>query len=178
MKTGFMLGPESFIRDYYEQASTNYGGPASMFFLLSEFLYQFEYAYFTEQRGSILRLADAYGIPPEEIEELYDDYVSTVQKNRNTFEQNRGVFTAWLAENIEMFDEAYLFQGINILMKPKGGQKAYDLFGDLIQGQKVSVLPSSCLGDREDKMFRVTILEARDKLEEGLKRISHHLRSK
>ncbi len=175
MKTGFMLASEQFLKDYYEQASTGYGGPASIFFLLSEFLYRYEYAHATGDVESVGCLAERYGTPDAIVHDLYEDFVATVKANQATFESNRAVFLSWLKTNTDLFKSAHVFQGMNYLLEPATDVPAYDLFLGLLQQHKVSVLPSSCLGDGQDRMIRVTILERQADVRNGLARLSDHL---
>lgn len=176
MKIGHLLGPESFVRDYYERASTSYGGPASIFFLVSEFLYQFEHALATCTVDGLKRLSERYDIPYEEIIRLYHDFVETMTQNHQFYLGNRKEFERWLEENVGVIKKAYIFEGINFFVEPNYAERSYDLFLRLIRERKVAVFPSVCLGDMDDRRFRITVLERRQDMLDGLNRISDFLK--
>lgn len=175
MKTGLMTGSKKFMEAYYDQASTNYGGPSSIFFLMQEFLYQFEHSLFTGTTEGVYRLGKKYDVDEHTMHDLYMDFIRTVAENKGTFESNKRILREWMDKNIGLFKKNHNMQGINCLLEPKAPLKGYELFEELITTHNVSVLPSSCLGDKSDSMFRVTVLEERSRIIKGLECISHYL---
>jgi aspartate/methionine/tyrosine aminotransferase len=176
MKVGYILGPKHFIKGYYDQASNSYGGPASIFFLLEEFLFSFEYVMLSKDVRYLKKLSDRYQIDLETVEKLYKNYNKVQNLNYSKFKKNRSIFLKWLEENNMCFNKCYIFDGINYFIEPKTKSSAYNLFLELIQSRKVSVLPSSCLGDMEDRLVRVTILEHPKDLIKGLNIFSDFLK--
>jgi aspartate/methionine/tyrosine aminotransferase len=174
-KLGFIIGGLNFIKEFYDYASTNYGGPLSVFFLLTEFIYQFEYAHYSQNKNSALKiLFTEYNIPTESLNILYNDFVKTTQKNRKKINTNQKILSEWIKKNNTLIEEAFNFSGINVFIKLKNTTKAYDLFNKLIE-KKVSVMPSSCLGDENDGMIRITLLEQSNLLRCGLNIIGNNL---
>lgn len=169
-KLGFMLAGKGFIKDYYDYASTNYGGPLSAFFLLSEFLYQFEYIRISAiNRNTGLRtLKVAYGVPQKRLRKLYEDYLITHQKNEAKLRRNRQVFLNWAKENHKYIKRIYDFGGINVFIKLNSDSRAYLIFLRGIKSGMVSIMPSICLGDSTDSLLRITLLEPTQKLVAGL----------
>lgn len=178
MKIGYMLAPEKFIYEYYDRASTYLGGPPSLLFLLAEFLYKFEYVQSTQDTDSLRDLSEWYSIDQEVIEKLYKDACRTNLKNQNLYSTNRKWLISWLSKNRDIVEQAYIFEGVNILFRPNINTSSYDFFLSLIQKKNVSVFPGICLGEMSDQLCRITILESPKQMQEGLKRISDFLREK
>lgn len=175
-KLGFMIAGANFITKFYDYASTNYGGPLSAFFLLAEFIYQFEYIHYSKinRKMGLEILGQEYEISMEKLESLYDDFEKTLDRNYRKFKRNQKIFRDWAKKNQHLIDKIFDFGGINIFVKFKNLQRAYDLFLQLIQ-DKVSIMPSSCLGDENDSLIRITLLEQKKSLYNGLKRIKENL---
>lgn len=169
-KLGFMISSNKFIHHFYDCASTNYGGPLSIFFLLSEFIYQFE---FITNSGidldkGLQPLYDNYKIPVSKLKYLYDNFKKTLEKNKKKLSSNRQILDKWVKSNSSFVDKIYDFGGINVFIKLKTKAKAYDIFLKSIAEEKISIMPSSCLGDKKDSMFRITLLEKPNNLKKGL----------
>ncbi len=173
MKLGFLLAGQQFMSDFYESASSNYGGPLSFFFLLSEFLHSFEFISIKEDfRSSVLSdLSKRYLISMDNMDTLYKDYIETVSKNKKTFETNHSLLLEWYSKNKSLFKACYDFQGFNIFFEPKTSINCHDLFLRLLRDYKVSVLPSDCLGDSSDTLIRITLLEPTNVLIDALGRL-------
>lgn len=177
-KLGYMVAGEKFISAFYDMASTNYGGPLSVFFLLAEFIYQFEYISSSQSsvKAGIKVLRDNYGISESTLLNLYENFVLTNRNNLKRLEKNHKVFSEWLDVNKVFFREVYDFGGLNVFLEPKTNKNAYEIFLRLIKSQAVSLMPSSCFGDVSDTMLRITLLEKTDDLKLGLKRIHKVIR--
>lgn len=174
-KLGFMIAEVNFIRRFYDYASTNYGGPLSVFFLLAEFIYQFEYVYYSQKSEADLQIiTDEYGIPKEKLKVLYDDFVKILTRNKQKLETNQKIIRSWIKRNQHLIEKVFDFGGINVFIKFKNASTAYDLFEQLMKN-KVSVMPSSCLGDENDSMVRITLLEQSKLLRHGLSVIENNL---
>lgn len=169
MKIGVLIADKSFIQDYYEEASSGYGGPASIFFLLIEFLMLFEYVWLTKDKASFKQICDTYqDIPISKVEELYNDYCSCIKANHRLFLDNRRVLEEWGLKN-EFVDKMHLLGGLNFFVKLNSIHPSmYALFEELIQKHRVSVMPSICFGDLKDEYVRISILEDREKILNGL----------
>jgi aspartate/methionine/tyrosine aminotransferase len=178
MKIGFMLASEAFMDDYYDRASTNLGGPPSVMFFLSEFLYKFEYILRSGDMGGLSQLARRYMIDEDTIRSLFQDFSETIDENQRLYSANRGELVRWTASNTDVIRRAHLFDGVSFLVEPATRTKCYQLFLSLIQQKKVSVFPSACLGDASDSMCRITVLESQEEVREGLSRIADFLRHK
>lgn len=175
MKMGYMLAPPWFISNYYEQASSSYGGPPSLLFLAGEFMYQFEHAHATGDQAGLERLSSRYEFSGDDVEGLFADFQNTLRQNEATYLANRRTFEEWLLKNKDLFRKVHTFQGINFFVEPDRAQRTYPMFEELIQGEKVSVFPGVCMGDVSDRMCRVTILESQAHVQEGLNRFARFL---
>ena len=178
MKLGFMLGGKKFMDEFYDYASTNYGGPLSVFFLLNEFLYGFEHAYITDSRKSFVlkELGNQYDISYPLITALYDDFKKTLEKNKDNFNYNLALFKDWIEDNAQHFDNVHLFGGINafVQLKPQYGS-AHSFFTHAVSKFGVSVLPGKCLGEISDRLIRITLLEPKSAFKKGLERLARSL---
>lgn len=175
MKMGYMLAPTWFMRNYYEQASTSYGGPPSLLFVSSEFMFQFEHSNVTGDKQGLARLAERYRVPEPQIEALFSDFLETLEQNQGVYRANRSSFEEWIAAKSELFAATHVFQGINFFVKPDRAQKCYPMFENLVREEGVSVFPSICMGDMTDSMCRITVLETREHVREGLKKFANFL---
>jgi len=178
-KLGYMISSDKFIHHFYDCASTNYGGPLSVFFLLCEFLYQFEFIANSEiDLGEGLKpLQDNYNIPISKLEYLYNDFRKTLDKNEKKLSNNRKILGSWTKKNSSSIDKVHDFGGMNVFIKLKANIKAYDIFLKSIREEKLSIMPSSCLGDEKDSMFRITLLEKSTDLKNGLNKLSRIIKS-
>lgn len=178
MKLGFMLGGKKFMDEFYDYASTNYGGPLSVFFLLSEFLYSFEHACITDGReSSVLKeLSNRYDISYSQITALYDDFKETLEKNKDNFNYNLSLFKDWAEKNAKHFDTIHLFGGINAFIRLKFQYgSAHSFFTHAVSKFGVSVLPGKCLGEISDKLIRITLLEPKSVFKKGLRQLARSL---
>lgn len=174
MKLGFMLGGKKFMNEFYDYASTNYGGPLSAFFLLSEFLYEFEHAYMIKDQlpHTLKRIQERYNIPALKIRSLYDDFAKTLEKNIININHNIFIFESWSNKYASFFEKKYVYGGINIFLRPKIGlHSCYQFFIHAVTKHCVSVMPGKCLGDTTDSLIRVTLLEPTSVFKEGLERL-------
>ncbi|MEK7644853.1 MAG: pyridoxal phosphate-dependent aminotransferase [Patescibacteria group bacterium] len=178
MKFGFILADKVFMENFYESASTNYGGPSSLLFLLSEFLYLFEYILKSggDAENEFRELSRKYSLSEDEIAALFSDYKSVVELNERHFSENLQAVRDWYRKNSNLFEQIFDFGGINILFKPDISCSCHELFLRAIRGYNVSVLPGKCLGDTSDTLFRVTLLEQKGDQEEALERLSKIIR--
>jgi aspartate/methionine/tyrosine aminotransferase len=170
MKLGFMLASKEYLSKYYDWASSNYGGPPSIFFLLIEFICFFEYIQHssTDQTKELIFLSERYGIELEKLAELYYDFVDSTKQNQYKLGSNQKTLRKWLDENKTYIEAAYDFGGINVLILPKIAGSSYNLFLSLIKNG-ASIFPGACIGDDTDSLFRVTLLESQENFCLGLK---------
>ena len=176
MKVGFLIADPEFIKSYYEEASSGYGGPASIFFLLLEMLMLFEYVWYTGNKKAFAQITGTYpDISHVKIQELYSDYHHCVTKNYQVFKTNRKILKAWTTDN-KFVEEAHLLHGLNFFVRFKTQHDSmYSFFKDLLETRGVSIMPSSCFGDPSDSYARISILEETSHLQAGLTAITEFL---
>lgn len=176
MKIGVMIAPETFIHDFYEQASTSYGGPASIFFLLLEMLFLFEYVYLSKDHKAFSQLKH-YDISDSKIRELYENYTDCLKKNELLYDTNRDYFENWLKRNRHFVHSAHLFNGINFFIRFNTAYETmYAFFQALIEQRGVSVMPGICFGDIDDKYIRISVLEDHAEFKKGLQALELFLK--
>jgi aspartate/methionine/tyrosine aminotransferase len=178
MKLGFLIADPEFIASYYEEASSGYGGPASMFFLLLEFLMLFEYVYITGDKSVFSQITNSYpDIDKAILADLFEDYCGCISQNHSLYRENKKVLEKWLAQNT-FVKEAYILNGLNFFVRIESRQPSmYAFFEELIKNEGVSVMPSSCFGDINDQYVRISILEDKISLKNGLDSITRYLNS-
>lgn len=138
IKLGWFIADKDFINDYYEHASSSYGSPASVFYLLVEGLAIFD---MHRQKGISLdkELFSEYDISNEKLDELYLDYVQQTNKNRQTIVDNRiYVIKKLKSAGFEVVEPSH---SLNILFNIPGTKDSYDVFLKLLLNTKVSVYP-------------------------------------
>lgn len=89
MKIGWIMADEAVIRDFYEVASTSYGGPPSLFFTLLEVFGRFEACRLRGHPPGLTELSmfdKGYGLSLASLRHAYDVYVVdwTVRTERLT----------------------------------------------------------------------------------------------
>lgn len=175
MKIGVLIADESFINDYYEEASSGYGGPASIFFLLIEFLMLFEYARASGDE-SFVQITNTYpDIAISKVQALYEDYCNCMEANHELFLKNRRILQEWGNKN-EFVEKIHLLDGLNFFVKFRSSYSTmYELFEDLIRDHRTSVMPSVCFGDANDEYVRISILEDSLAIRQGLQSIERLL---
>ncbi len=82
LKVGWIVADPMFIDGFYEHASSTYGGPPSLFYLLLELFARFEAARKTEcktLRGELHLFSTNYGYSEETLDAAYGNYVQSTK---------------------------------------------------------------------------------------------------
>jgi aspartate/methionine/tyrosine aminotransferase len=168
IKLGWFIADKDFINDYYEHASSSYGSPASVFYLLMEGLAIFE---MHRQKGISLdkKLFSEYDISNKELDELYLDYVQQTNKNRQTIVDNRiYVIKKLKSAGFEVVEPSH---SLNILFNIPGTKDSYDVFLKLLLNAKVSVYPGVLSFIFSKPYVRISPNIERNVLDRGLNEI-------
>ena len=138
MKLGWFTADRLFIDEYYEYASSNYGSPPSVFYLLLEGLALFE-MHRTKAIKVDKNLFSEYDISSGKLDELYRNYVDQTEKNEKLILANRKFTVERMKE--AGFDVVEPTHSINVLISVPSEQDSYKIFLDLLQNTRVSVYP-------------------------------------
>lgn len=138
----------------------------------------FEYVWISKDKASFNQICDTYAdIPLSKVEELYDDYCACIADNLQLFLDNRKTLELWGNKN-EFVEKIHLLGGLNFFAKINSGHPSmYAFFEDLVSKQRTSVMPSACFGDSRDEYVRISILEDREQIQNGLSAIEALLKN-
>lgn len=173
MKLGWILCHPDVMRQYYEYASTTYGGPPSLFYL------------FVEMAARFARW-EALGLdrPDErflgEIETEYGYGMATLAAEYAAFVTHRRDAQRRVTEARERAVTALEDAGcrpirprhsINVAIRPSGCANSYTWFRKCLAAQGVSCFPGILTFGLEDDSARITVGRSIDELDRGLARI-------
>lgn len=138
IKLGWFMADRDLINDYYEHASSSYGSPASVFYLLMEGLAIFE---MHRRKGITLdkNLFSEYAISHKKLDELYLDYVQQTNKSSQAIIDNRLYVVKKLKNaGFEVIEPSH---SLNVLFNIPGTNNSYSVFLKLLLNTGVSVYP-------------------------------------
>lgn len=155
--------------EYYEYASSSYGSPASIFYFLIEGLAIFE---LYKRKGSEMdksSFSEYKDISPDQIIDLYKEYISQTVKNNNLVLENRQFSVQRLRQaGFEVIEPSY---SINVSFFSPDKRDSYSVFLDLLKERRVSVYPGILSFIFSDSCVRISPNIERGILQEGLDRI-------
>lgn len=143
MKLGWVIGDDDFIRDYYEVASTKYGGPPSIFFTLLEVYGRLERFRVqgldrpgASERGAFEK---SYSLSEANLDRAYDTYRLDWEHRTTRLTEYRALFSEGLRQaGLDIIVPDY---SINMIAFAGDGQESYPAFRDLIDRANVSTYP-------------------------------------
>ena len=158
LKVGWILADASFIADYYEYASTTYGGPPSFFYTMIEIMARMERWLITgiEQLGisEINEFEYSYGLELGILQKAYDSYRNDRIKRESALITFRDAASVGLAHaSASIIPPRY---SINTSLKFPGWDDSYKCFRDLLRETGVSVFPGILTFCFAESTVRVT----------------------
>lgn len=176
LKVGWFLADSAFVAEYYEHASTSYGGPPSFVYTLVEFLASFE-RWRLEGRDSIghaqvVEFEASYGLAPDTLGAAYRAYVAERAARETALIAHRGaVVTELRALRASVVPPRC---SINLLATLPGYDDSYRCFRELLRETGVSFYPA-ILGFRfAGGCVRATSARKWSELSEAFARLRHH----
>ncbi len=143
LKCGWMVGSSDIIDEFYTHASTTYGGPPSIFYLLLETFARFEAVYRGDGSigGQILKhFEPAYQLSQDTIRIAYDDYLASANRfYAGVAERREQAVELLTRDGLEVYSPLY---SINVFVQGTS-LPDYAIYRSLIHAQNVSVFPSS-----------------------------------
>lgn len=143
LKLGWIVADDHFIEEYYEYASTSYGSPPSIFYLLLEVMARFE-RWRLEGREAIgpiqLREFEAtYGLTVESLQAAYLSYLGHRYQREQSLYARRD-------ETVRRITEAGLgvvtpLYSLNVLMSAPASDDDYRYFRETLAATGVSLYP-------------------------------------
>lgn len=174
MKLGWLVMHPELMRDYYEYASTTYGGPPSLFYLLVE----------TAARYESWLEADV-ATPGTRHLALFEDAYrlrrSTVQREYRRYRRHRARREADIVASRQQLSSALATAGcrvdaathsINVSFAPPGCTNSYAWFRRCLQSVDVACFPGILAFDLADRSLRATTARAPRDLERAMPRLA------
>lgn len=178
MKVGWFLAAEELISDYYEYASTIYGGPASFFYTLVDVYATFQGLQLASddnrQRQTLHDLASRYNITPAGARSWYQQYCHEQQLLHQAFLQQRDSTVDRLRNaGIQLIEPQY---SVNCTISGLPGHNSYGTFRSLLDSGGVSVYPNALAFDVSDSSVRITLGRDPDELHAAIGRLITSMR--
>jgi aspartate/methionine/tyrosine aminotransferase len=174
LKAGWFLGDKAFVGDYYEYASTAYGGPPSFFFTLLEVLARMERWLVTgiEEVGEheLHEFEPHYGLTSDRLARAYSIYRGDRQDRDQALGGLRSAAVTQLATaGLNVMIPHY---SINAMVSFPGWEDSYVCFRDILRETGVSVLPGILTFGFAGPVTRVTTARGSTELQEGMRRLA------
>ncbi|SDH71014.1 pyridoxal phosphate-dependent aminotransferase [Nonomuraea jiangxiensis] len=143
MKVGWLLAEEQFVADYYEYASTTFGGPPSFFYTLVEVLARMERWLLTgldePTAAELAEFEPAYGLRLDTLSAAYRSYRAERLARDTGLRTLRSTASHGLAQvPVRVLEPHY---SINTMVEFTGWDDSYRCFRDLLHHCGVSVFP-------------------------------------
>lgn len=177
LKMGWIVADERLIADYYEYASTTFGGPPSFFYTLVEVLARME-------RWLVEGVDVLTETHLREFEQTYAMGLAGLQKAYDGYRQERHE----RAEGLTLMRDAAVARlthpgmvltrprySINMAVELNGWDDSYLCFRDIVRDTGVSVLPGILTFCLSGAVVRVTAARRWDCLDEGIRRLTRYL---
>jgi aspartate/methionine/tyrosine aminotransferase len=176
LKVGWFLADPVLIADYYEYASSNYGGPPSLLYTCVEVLTRFE-RWRIEGHGelSVSHLREfegGYGLTLQALNGAYQSYL----RERSVREEaltmlRRAAITGLRRASMRVFPSR---SSINLLAVQPGHNDSYRCFREILRNTGVSVYPGVLGFHLAGGYFRITFARKWSELNASLKRLEKH----
>jgi aspartate/methionine/tyrosine aminotransferase len=174
MKLGWIVAHPDFIREYYEYASTTYGGPPSLFYLLIEMAARFQAwdaAGLQAPSGEAHALFEpAYGFTQGQIATEYADYLVHRRGLEHRVIDLRGAARAALA--VGPCRATAATHSVNVSFRIADCDSSYTWFRRCLAATNVSCFPGILNFDFRDDSMRLTVGRGQAEISDALQRIA------
>lgn len=174
LKAGWIVASQDFTESFYAHASTTYGGPSSLLYLLLEMFGRFESAMLSGLSGQLepsckVMTSEFASMPAERLLHGFADYsAGTVAFDQRVRSSRAMVETVLGAAGVEVFTPEY---SNNVLVRI-GEEPSYVLYRRLVAGVGVSVYPSILALAGAPGMIRLSPCIDEPELLDGLSRLT------
>jgi aspartate/methionine/tyrosine aminotransferase len=173
LKVGWFVADKSFIKEYYEHASTTYGGPPSFYFTLIEVLARFE-RWILEGKSTVGQ---------SECNEFEETYLLQLKNIRHAFETYQNERAEKNASLTNLRDESLVMTGgfakvipakysINIAAEVSGFSNSYLCFRKTLHTSNVSMLPGVLNFCMSKSIMRISTAGNWPEMKEGFDRLT------
>lgn len=180
LKVGWILADEAVIDDFYECASTSYGGPPSVFYLMVEVLARME-------RWRLSSVTFIRNEHKREFESAYGFSIGSLQASYQAYCADRARREAGLlkmrSQTVQSLDRADFHvlspqYSINVAADSQVDPDSYTSFRRLLYETGVSVFPGILTYCLRGGIVRVTAARQPTELAEGMKLLAGRLRGR
>ncbi|MER5521327.1 pyridoxal phosphate-dependent aminotransferase [Streptomyces sp. NPDC002763] len=176
LKVGWLLAARTFIDEYYEYASSSYGGPPSFFYTAIEMLARME-RWRMEGRdvgpAELAEFESDYGLTLDNLAAAYRGYVGDRDAREAELLALRNAVTSRLRlPDTEVADARY---SINLAVRLRSYQDSYLAFRDLLDQHDVSVFPGLLTFCLSGGVVRITTARPWSELSPALSRMERFL---
>ena len=179
MKIGYFLASHNFLEEFYEYASTYYGGPPSFFYLLLEMDSIFTKYYIegkkTVQKEDCSYFEDTYEYDTEWVQASYENYINGIEYNHELIQLQREICIDILKDCQKIKKIIEPNTGVNLFVLIDCNKSSYSFYEDLIKEKGVAVFPGICSGLDRGCWLRITVSGNYQNLVEGVMRIKEYL---
>jgi aspartate/methionine/tyrosine aminotransferase len=179
LKVGWILADSNFITDYYEYASSTFGGPPSLFYTAVEVLARMER--WREEGLQVISSAHLaefeanYGLTRSALQCAYASYVSERDARESALIHSRDIAEFRLNQpNSTVIAARY---SINSAVALHDWDCSYLAFREILDQTRVSVFPGLLTFCLSEGLVRITTSRRRSELNVALDRIQRFLRS-
>ncbi|MCJ9750401.1 pyridoxal phosphate-dependent aminotransferase [Neorhizobium sp. BETTINA12A] len=174
MKIGWIVADAAIISDFYEYASTSYGGPPSLFYTLIEVVTRMERWLLegVDDPGSaeLSEFDPGYGLTGEALAAAFRSYRAERNVRASSLLDNR----AEILESLQSsgFDVLHPAQSINATLAAPWWDDPYVAFRNLLSEANVSLFPSVLTFGYDMNALRVTTSRKRSDLKMASERLA------
>ncbi|AEY85862.1 MULTISPECIES: aminotransferase class I/II-fold pyridoxal phosphate-dependent enzyme [Streptomyces] len=177
LKVGWITADERFIGEYYEYASTSFGGPPSFFYTVVEFLASMErwLVEGLDEPGpaELAGFEPGYGLDLDRLGRAYRSYRQDRRGREGALTVLRDAAVARLADTSAVVHRPHY--SINAAVEFPGWDDSYRCFRDLLRETGVSVYPGILNFCLSGNVSRITTSRGWADLSTALDRLKDHL---
>lgn len=177
LKAGWFLADPAFIAEYYEYASSSFGGPPSFFYTIVEVLARMERWLITglDEPGTaeLKEFEASYGLDVERLRHAYRTYRTERLRRAEELTVLRDAATVRLAETpARVLTPRF---SINTALELPGWDDSYRCFRDVLRETGVSLFPGILTFCFSGAVMRITTARPWEQLAPALDRLGSHL---
>lgn len=166
IKSGWVVASEQFLDDFYSYASTSYGSPPSISYLLLEMFATLESRLYQTNPAWEPHWSTEYRLTPALLERALDDYRAANSEMSSRVERSHRVSEEILSESgISVLPAEYSINFCALL----GNEGTYATYRRIIDEANVSVLPGLLTFLEKPGLVRISPCLDEKELVEGLK---------
>lgn len=174
IKLGWIVASRQVISEYYEYASTIYGGPPSFFYLLAEVAARFQrwmmQPDFEPAAEHLKEFESGYEFDLARIRAMFTDYATSEQRRQLHITGLRQRFAGELSKI--GYDVTVPQYSVNLAVRPPSQEDGWVCYRRLLADAGVAVFPGILTMSFGDPLIRMTVARSEGEITEGLRRLA------